>query len=152
MIFKKLKRTLLGLLIICLTISLNIQVTYAQDKSTWDYPRTVNYFLDSFFHPDEAELLAPWDVLVLSASAQEWKPRVFEVLREKNPDVITLAYVSVSGVSGRPGNYEKFKDKDASSLPDEWWLKSSEGKKLGYWPGSYMLNVTNMSPLDENNK
>lgn len=118
--------------------------------SAISYPRIANYFLDSYLHPDEAKLLTGWDVLVLSSGAQEWRPEVFQVLREANPDIIILAYVSVSGVANRPSDYERFKDKEAAQIPDEWWLKSTSGEKLGYWPGSHMLNVSDLSPTDEN--
>jgi len=141
-----LKITILILILLISVTSFTESAVASSD--TWDYPRTANYFLDSYLHPDEGRLLAKWDVLILSAAAQEWRPEVFKTIRQKNPDVIILAYVSVSGVSRGSSDFERFQSKDYDNIPSNWWLKSSSQDRLGYWPGANILNVTDLSPTN----
>ncbi len=110
------------------------------------YPRIANYFLTRTISPAQAAELARWDVVILGLDNQYTNPAVFSIMRQKNPDIIILAYVlSEEFPSGYDGlsdpNYPLVKLR--SGIADSWWLRDASGAKTGFWAGANMLNVTN---------
>jgi len=113
------------------------------------YPRLANYYLNPSMTVTQAAELAKWDIVVIGLEQQYVNPAVFSVMREKNPDIIILAYVLSEEF---PGQYLTMTDvhhptkKILDGIDDSWWLRTSGGQQTGFWPGANMLNVTNNVP------
>ncbi len=107
-------------------------------------PKLANYFLQWTIDEEEAKELAKWDLLVLDMEVQENSLENFKKIREYNPDIIILAYVSSSEIRYDLNNliHSNMRKKLWASITDDWWLKSSEGWKLSAWPKTYLLNIT----------
>ncbi len=116
------------------------------------FPRLANYFLQQNISDYEARNLAKWDLAIIGFEAQYNNPEIFRILREKNPDVIILAYVASEEVSLSQDN---IKDVDhphyklLNGISDGWWLRDSSGNYVSYWPGTKMLNVTQYAAKDK---
>jgi hypothetical protein len=125
----------------------------AEVKST--YPRLANYFLKWDLSEKEAEELAKWDLLILDMEVQENSPEAVRLIRELNPDVIILAYITsqeiIDDIDSAAGNTGAFLRRSLrSSISDSWWLKEANGSRIMNWPGTYMLNLSNASGKDYN--
>ena len=57
-------------------------------------PRTVNYYLSWTIPHEDAQKLADWDMLILDMEQQVKNPDLLKQLRQKNPDIILLAYIT----------------------------------------------------------
>src|SRR4030042_3053566 len=62
--------------------------------STGGYPKLANYFLKSPINSNEVEQLAQWDVVILGMQVQDTNPEIFARLRELNPEIKIIAYLS----------------------------------------------------------
>ena len=120
-------------------------------KST--YPRLANYFLKWEINEYEAKQLSKWDLLILDMEVQENNPESLKLIRELNPDVIILAYVTsqeiiddVNGYAGRTGAFLRGELRD--NIYDGWWLKDQNGNRISNWPSTYMLNLSDSAPTD----
>lgn len=111
------------------------------------YPRLANYYLRWELSAEEARQLAKWDLLVLDMEVQENSPTSLRLIRELNPDVIILAYITsqeiIDDVNLAAGNTGATLRRDLrSQISDSWWLKDPAGNRISNWPGTYMLNLT----------
>jgi hypothetical protein len=68
-------------------------VLHAQVSLPAQYPRLANYYLNPTMTTADAIALSRWDVVVIGMEQQYVNPAVFQVLRQRNPDIIILAYV-----------------------------------------------------------
>lgn len=141
------------ILIIALLFLFPPLVFGAEVKST--YPRLANYFLKWDLSEKEAEDLAKWDLLILDMEVQENSPEAVRLIRELNPDVIILAYITsqeiIDDIDSAAGNTGAFLRRSLrSSISDSWWLKEANGSRIMNWPGTYMLNLSNASGKDYN--
>jgi hypothetical protein len=121
------------------------------------YPRLANYFLKWEISEQEARELAKWDFLVLDMEVQENSPGALRLIRELNPDIIILAYITsqeiIDNINQAAGNTGAFlRRKLRLAISDNWWLRDTSGRKICNWPGTYMLNLTNFSGKNENNQ
>lgn len=116
------------------------------------YPRLANYFLKWEISDSEARELAKWDVLVLDMEVQENSRLQLNKIRELNPQIIILAYVnSVEQVDNAEDyNRADMRQKLASKIKSDWWLKDSQGNKISNWPNNSMLNLTDNASINEN--
>lgn len=111
------------------------------------YPRLANYYLRWELTAEEARQLAQWDLLILDMEVQENSPSALRLIRELNPDVIILAYITAQEIindidlaAGNTGAY--LRRNLRSQIIDSWWLKDQNGQKISNWPGTYMLNLS----------
>lgn len=119
----------------------------AKNKLPNKYPRVANYFLDPEISTAEAEELAQWDVLILGFDTQYNSPQAFSKIRQINPDILILAYVTSEEV---PIKHLKVTDKknpvyqlyNRLNKKDNWFLKDKNGDYLNFYPGTRMINVT----------
>lgn len=114
------------------------------------YPRLANYYLNPTMTTDDAIALSRWDVVVIGMEQQYVNTSIFQTMRQRNPDIIILAYVLSEEM---PDQYLSFSDgnypqkKLANRIDDSWWLRTEAGQKTGFWSGANMLNVSNQAPL-----
>ncbi len=111
------------------------------------YPRLANYYLRWELSTEEARQLAKWDLLVLDMEVQENSPGSLRLIRELNPDVIILAYITsqeiIDDINLAAGNTGAVLRRNLrSQITDSWWLKDPAGNRISNWPGTYMLNLS----------
>lgn len=128
----------------------SIQVVNMEAK----YPRLANLFFKWDISDGEAKELAKWDVLVIDMEAGVNTPENLKKIKEYNPQIKILAYITSQEFTS---NVYKLKSsslrrKMYSGLSDRWWLNSSGGGRLVWWPGTWLLNVTEDCPTDGGGK
>ena len=111
------------------------------------YPKKANYFLKWSLNDDEVKELSKWDLLVLDMENQVTNPEKLVQLKKLHPGIILLAYITSEEIRtdaiGGPG---KMRDKFARGIAPNWYLVNDQGVHYSFWPGTYMLNVTDYAP------
>lgn len=111
------------------------------------FPRTANYFLNWDITQQDADRLAKWDVVILDMEIQQKRPELLTRIREMNPNIVLLVYLTPQEIiRGYSTTVSTMRRALGNSISDSWYLKNSQGKKLTWWPGTYLLNVTNSAP------
>jgi len=124
------------LLLAGLTLFLLIPTTSQASSVKNVYPRLANYFLRWEITDSEANQLAKWDLLVLDMEVQENSRRELEKIRELNPNIIILAYITSQEILDDAEHYNNayMRQKLASRLYEGWWLRDKDGAKISNWP------------------
>jgi len=108
------------------------------------YPRLLNYFLKWEITDSEAADLAKWDVLVLDMEVAENSKAQLLKIRQLNPNVVILAYLTsqeiIQGIDDYNRAYAR-QELNAGIIP-AWYLHDIYGQKVVNWPGTAMLNVS----------
>ena len=113
-------------------------------------PKTANYFLHWSLNESKARELAKWDLLILDMEVQENSPEQLRLIRQLNPDITILAYITSQNLfeSWVNSNESVLRKKLKAGISDSWWLRDTSGKRLSDWPNAYVLNITNYSPQE----
>jgi len=121
-------------------------------KTKEDFPRLVNHFLKWEINDYEVNELAKWDFLILDMETQINSPDKIIKIRQLNPDIIILAYITSQEILDDIYRYPRacLRQEFYQNLDDSWWLTSLEGEKISYWPNTFMLNVSDGAGLDKN--
>ncbi len=148
--FKKIKYLLLPFIVFLFfyfPLSAKVEV-----KET--FPRLANYYLKWELNSYEAENLAKWDLLILDMEVQENSPEAIKKIRQLNPDVIILDYITSQEVMDDLKYYHlsSLRDEFKKGLDESWYLKDENGNKITNWPGTHMLNLSNKTPLVNGNR
>ncbi len=132
-------KKLVYILILFLCLAPNC-IAIAQEKN----PKTVNYFLHWSITESEARELAKWDFLVLDMEVQENSPSELQLIRQLNPKIKIVAYITSQNLFDPSFNSnESVLRKDlAQGIDDSWWLRDENGSRLSDWPSAHVLNVT----------
>lgn len=122
-------------------------VSFAQ-SSNHTFPRKANYFLNWNLNESQARQLANWDLVILDMEVQVRASELLKKMRAWNPQIVILAYITPQEIiqTGGMGN-SIMRQRLAGGIPDVWYLKNSQGEKMTWWSGTYLLNVTNDCPL-----
>ncbi len=113
-----------------------------------EFPRKANYFLKWEMTDAEATQLAKWDLLVLDMEVQEKSRAQLQKIRTLNPNIIILAYITPQEIRIDAGNsYSTLRRELFANISESWYLRTTQGQKISWWPGTYVFNVTNASPV-----
>ncbi|MFA5644639.1 MAG: putative glycoside hydrolase [Patescibacteria group bacterium] len=106
-------------------------------------PKLANIFLKWELEDSDVLELAKWDVLILDMENQINNPQKISKIRELNPNIIILAYVSSQEIRTDVELYSNInlRKKIFSEIPESWYL-DFKGKKISFWPDTWMLNST----------
>lgn len=106
-------------------------------------PKLANIFLKWELEDSDVLELAKWDVLILDMENQINNPQKISKIRELNPNIIILAYVSSQEIRTDVELYSNInlRKKIFSEIPESWYL-DFKGKKTSFWPDTWMLNST----------
>ena len=134
------KKIFLLILFFFLILPLNSQAAVLQSA----YPRLANYFLGWEISDSEAVELSKWDLLVLDMEVQENSHTQLLKIRELNPKIIILAYLSAQEVLIDVNNYRSadLRQELSSHFIDSWYLKDKNAGRISNWPGAQIVNVT----------
>ncbi len=132
------KKISLILFLICFFIP--IFSVSAQEKN----PKLVNYFLHWSITENEARDLAKWDFLVLDMEVQENSLNELKLIRQLNPRIKIIAYISSQNLlnANFNSNESVLRKKIALAVDNSWWLHDEAGNKLSDWPSANVINVT----------
>lgn len=115
-------------------------------KNIQGSPKVINLFLDWQMRDEDLPSLARWDVVVLDADQQARYPDKVRKLRTLNPAIKILAYMPSEEIAqarfSEPSDYPFAKL--AARIQDAWYIKDPAGKQAYFWPGSSLLNVTDL--------
>ncbi|MEI6835826.1 MAG: putative glycoside hydrolase [Candidatus Falkowbacteria bacterium] len=120
----------------------------ASDKN----PKLINYFLHWSITESEARELSKWDFLVLDMEVQENSPSELRLIRQLNPRVKIIAYISSQNLFDADFNSNEsvLRKKLAEGVADSWWLRDESGNRLSDWPNAYVLNITDFCGSNSN--
>jgi len=116
------------------------------------YPRLANYFLKWEITDTEARELAKWDLLILDMETQENSRTQILKIRELNPRIIILAYLTSQEILDDPDNYNQayLRQELNRKISSGWWLKDVAGQKISNWPYTSMLNLSDGASVNQN--
>ncbi|MFC1598399.1 putative glycoside hydrolase [Patescibacteria group bacterium] len=120
-----------------------------------DYPKLANYFLKWDVNDADINELARWDIVILSPQALERNPQVINKLRQKNPRIKILVYVLLQEINVNPKVAEASKYyKEITKIVNQnnWWLRTSNGQHVNWWPETQMINASISAPKNANGK
>ncbi len=137
--------------IIFLSISFFLSLDVSAIKPKNDYPRLANYFLKWEISNQEVIELAQWDLLILDMELQRNSPDKLVEIRKLNPDIIILAYITAQEIIDRVNRFPNasLRQDLYQGLIDNWYLRDGEGNQVVYWPGTFMLNVSDGAGLND---
>lgn len=125
-------------------------LNFGEEKYVEAAPDLVNLHLAWHLTDDQVKEIARWDVVVLDMENQVANPDALRKLKELNPDIILLAYITSQEI--RDDALGAMRKKLASGIKDEWYLYNTEKSKVSYWPGTHMLNIADNAPIAEGKK
>ena len=136
------KKKLLFCLIIILGGLLFFRGAWAV-KLDHTYPRLSNYYLAWTLTDAQARAISRNDVVVLDMEIQKRQPQMIKKIRNLNPDIVLLVYITPQEIiKDANSSYSLFRKQLASGIKNDYYLQNSKGQKIGWWPGTHMLNVT----------
>lgn len=110
-------------------------------------PKVANYFLKWHINSSEATQLAQWDVLVLDMETQITSRAQLEQIRDENPDVVMLVYITPQEIrTDAATSGSSMRAALASGISSQWYLQRPNGTWLNNWPGTVALNLTSNAP------
>lgn len=124
--------------------------TLAAAKIKTEYPRLMNYYLAWTINETEARELSQWDMLVLDMEVARHNPASIRMIRELNPDVVILAYVTPAEMRtdlANLGNAAPMRTALAATIADAWYVKNAAGEPRSFWPKTTILNVSDSAPI-----
>lgn len=108
------------------------------------YPRLLNYYLKWEINDQEAAELSKWDLIVLDMEVAENSKEQLLKIRELNPNIIILAYLTSQEIIQDIDNYNEAYMRQSlnDGIIPEWYLYDTGGQRVVNWPGTNMLNVS----------
>lgn len=106
-----------------------------------DFPKTANIFLGWQIPDNKVEELAKWDVLVLDMEVGNSGRDQIRRMRQINPNILILAYISSTEINSNPWTSE-LRAELLDNISEDWKVKDPSGATVAYWPGTYIMNVT----------
>src|SRR3990167_4496557 len=118
-------------------------------RGTQEPPRLMNLWFTWQLPEEKLAELAKWDVVVLDQDQQARFPDWIRRLRALNPKIKILAYVDSSNIAAAQFVEESYFPgyKLAHSIPEQWYVHRGS-VRVGFWPGAWLLNVTDRAPKD----
>lgn len=122
----------------------------AAPLSVEGYPILANYYL-SAFEPYQNNTLVPalarYDLLILDMEMGERNPQAISGIRQLNPEVKILAYMTCQQITVSPDPLtEVLRDDLFDGIDPSWWLQTNNGDRVTGWPGTEMLNCSVYCP------
>ncbi len=108
-------------------------------------PQLANYFINWAITDADAEALSKWNLVILDMELQQTNLAQIKKIRALNPNITLLVYISAQEVADHvsPGAMRR---KLYAGLHNEWYFYDANGKHLSTWPGTYIMNMSDISP------
>jgi hypothetical protein len=98
----------------------------------------------------DVQEIAKWDVVVLDMENQAANPDQLRKLKQLNPKIKILAYITSQEI--RDDALGTMRTKLMSGIKNDWYLYDLQKNKFAYWPGTHMLNVSDICPAVDGQK
>lgn len=109
----------------------------------------INFFIGYAISEENAEMLSHWDIVVLDMDQTYQFPDRIAQIRRLNPKIKLLAYISAGEIA--EARFKAGKGSPSKILTDqipESWLLGRPGvSRVSWWPGAWLMNVTDQAPL-----
>ncbi len=130
-----------ALIVLAFLIPINTIAIFGFAKNN-NYPKLANYFLNWEISNSEAVELAKWDLLVLDMETQVNSREQLKKIRQYNPDIIILAYVTAGEIRQDACAYSMsmLRCDLYNKIKDDWYLRDERGSRTVAWPGTNMIN------------
>lgn len=113
-------------------------------------PQISNWWFKWDMSESEMEQLSRYDMVLVDVENQVYAPNRLQELRELNPEIVILAYISMSDIRPDATDLDDstFRGKLGNRLANhpEWILKDQHGDRVEWWPTYKIFNVTNRVP------
>lgn len=111
-------------------------------------PKTLNLYLGYLITDQAVVELAKWDMIVLDMDQQFQFPQQVRRIRQLNPNIKILAYVSAGEIADArfKGDPRSPGRRLADRVSDSWFLKRPDGSRASWWPGAWAMNATDLGP------
>ena len=110
-------------------------------------PKRANYFLGWEIPLSKVPELAKWDLLVLDMETQVNSAEAIKKIRQLNPDIILLAYITPQEIKQDAASGSSImRRKLVAGINSNWYLTDTQNNRLTFWPGTWMLNVADNAP------
>ncbi|MDD2230216.1 MAG: putative glycoside hydrolase [Candidatus Cloacimonetes bacterium] len=139
-----------GFLFLALML-ISVQLT-STSRPNGSYPRVASYYLSAFPSSQSSYLvpaLARYDVVILDMEMGVNNPTAISDIRQINPDIVILAYMTCEEISDTPPSpitnplrYQLY-----NGIQPSWWLRNASGGHAVFWQGTYMLNCSALCPV-----
>jgi len=113
-------------------------------------PKKANFYLKWTVSDAEARELARWDIVILDMEVQGANPGALKLMRQINPQIKILAYVTASEIrsdADNLGNAAPLRRELFSSIPSSWYVTDAAGAKRSFWSRTWIVNVTDRAPI-----
>ncbi|MDO8599193.1 MAG: putative glycoside hydrolase, partial [bacterium] len=127
-----------------------LSLPIAAQRRPHQHPRLANLFLKWHLSEAEARDLAQWDVVILDMEVAQNTPETFALLRSLNPQGKILAYVTAQEIRRDAAVHPQapLRRRLGSRVQDSWYLKSTTGEYVSWWPQTWLLDVTDRGWTD----
>ena len=120
-------------------------------RGTQSPPKLLNLYLGWQIKDADQAPLAQWDIVVLDMDQQWQSPDRIRQLRQDNPRIKILAYVSAGELSTAraSGDHASPGYLLSQRAAEAFYMHSSNGSRLSWWPGAELMNATDLGPAVE---
>lgn len=98
----------------------------------------------------DARDLSQADVIIVDVETAHYTPRRLTQIKELNPDIKILAYVSFVDIRTDAATLDEGTTRkergDKIAQSEAWILREADGDSASFWPGNYIMNITNSAP------
>lgn len=112
-------------------------------------PQISNWWFKWGMSNSEMEQMSRYDVVLVDVENQTYSKQQLKQLRQLNPDIVILAYISMSDIRPDANDLDDatFRGKLGNRMAQhpEWILKNSSGERVEWWPTYKIFNVTDNS-------
>jgi len=146
----KIKRAIASGCALLLAFVALLSLPISAQRKPHQQPRLANLFLKWHLSEEEARDLARWDVIVLDMEVATNTPAEFALLRSLNPGAKILAYVTSQEIRRDAAVHPQapLRRRLAARVSDAWYLRSTTGDRVSWWPQTLLLNVTDSGWTD----
>lgn len=111
-------------------------------------PKLLNLYLSWQIQDQDLKSLAQWDLVVLDMDEQWQAPEKIRELRQANPRIKILAYVSAGEMAAARAEGDRVSPgyKLSQLAGENFYMHDAQGGRLSWWPGAYLMNATNLGP------
>ena len=116
-------------------------------------PKIMNLWFDWEITDADVQEIAKWDAVVFDMDQQSRFPDKIRKIRELNPNIKILAYVDSCNIAAARFVEESYFPGYAlaHAIPESWYVHRGN-TRVGFWPGAWTLNITDVAPRDANGK
>ncbi|MBI5222145.1 MAG: hypothetical protein HY980_01465, partial [Candidatus Magasanikbacteria bacterium] len=105
-------------------------------------PLLANYYLAEL--KEDASFISQisrYDLLILTPDQINLHPTTIKQIRQKNPDIIILAYVPSQSFNTKHWDKPYSLFQNLRPIADSWWLKDTQGDIISHWPDLADINL-----------